>query len=265
MRLNVFYMLFAAAVAVFAACQKDNSDQTTIVEDKVTPDVTPINCASLSVEIASQLASGTSTLTATANGGSAPYTYKWSTNDQIRVTSVKADGTYYVTATDANGCSAVKQIVVVMPTDPCEGFSGVIELKNAATGLFLSATTTGGTPPYTYDWSNGAYTQSIAYNPNVSTNYSVTIVDANGCAKLDVFEVAPNPCSSFSVRVLSSPPSAVTPGKIEAFTAGGTPPYTYKWSTGATTKIITNVTPGNTYTVRVSESQGCYVDRVIKF
>ena len=51
-----------------------------------------------------------------------------------------------------------------------------------AASLTLQANATGGAGPYAYDWSNGSSSTSITISPNVSTSYSVTVHDQNGCS-----------------------------------------------------------------------------------
>lgn len=160
MKRNVFYILFAAVIAIIPACQKDNSDQTTILEDKVKPQVSS-PCDSFSVKIDAQVWPDTSNLKANVSGGTAPYAYQWSTGAQTQEAFVTASGTYSVTVTDANGCTAITQTTINMVANPCAGFKSGIEVDSAALGLILRAVPNGGTAPYAYQWSTGATTQVV--------------------------------------------------------------------------------------------------------
>jgi len=52
------------------------------------------------------------TITATPNGGTAPYRYVWNTGDTTAAISISAAGTYSVTVTDSKGCTATASIVM---------------------------------------------------------------------------------------------------------------------------------------------------------
>jgi hypothetical protein len=129
-------------------------------------------------------------VTVTAVGGSAPYTYQWQ-NIGGTITFPTMNnlciGTYSVTVIDANGCAGNASATVIVDSNalnPCVGFNGNISSTNAtgATACDGSATltVTGGTSPYSYQWSNGTNSQN-ATNLCVGT-YSVTVFDNNQCS-----------------------------------------------------------------------------------
>ena len=124
----------------------------------------------------------------TAVGGSAPYTYQWSNGGMITTPTLTnlCIGTYSVTVIDANGCTANSSVTVMVDSNasnPCFGFNGNITSTNAtgATACDGAAalTVTGGTSPYSFQWSNGTNAQN-ATNLCVGT-YTVTAFDANQC------------------------------------------------------------------------------------
>ncbi|MBK6965471.1 MAG: SprB repeat-containing protein [Bacteroidales bacterium] len=115
-----------------------------------------------------------------ATGGTSPFTYLW--NDPSAQTLATATGlaagTYTVTITDANGCTATAQAIITQPTALSGGAVATSSTCGNANGS-VDLSVSGGTPAYTYAWSNGATTQDLV---NVVANtYSVTITDANGC------------------------------------------------------------------------------------
>lgn len=109
--------------------------------------------------------------TAAVTCGVAPYTYTWSNGQTSPTASGLCAGTYSVTATDANGSTAVGFVTI---TEPPLLTVAVISQGNTAT-----AVVNGGTPPYSYMWSNGATTQTAPGLP--PGYYCVTVTDNNGC------------------------------------------------------------------------------------
>ncbi|PJJ67720.1 putative secreted protein (Por secretion system target) [Chryseobacterium geocarposphaerae] len=136
---------------------------------------------------------GMSTLTANASGGTGSYTYLWSNGATTQSIQVSA-GTYSVSITDQNSCSANASITITQP-EPL----GLIINKGDVTCVggtaAVSANVTGGTPAYSYLWSNGAVTQTV--NLPVG-NFSVTVTDANGCTISQSFEVKMLTCNGFT-------------------------------------------------------------------
>ncbi|MBK9687024.1 MAG: hypothetical protein IPO65_04440 [Saprospiraceae bacterium] len=201
-----------------------------------------------------------STLTAVGSGGTPGYTYLWSNGATTAITSVSptVTTTYTVTVTDSKGCTSTDAVVVTVNPLPsvdagadrereiCYGFSST-----------LTAVGSGGTPGYTYLWSNGATTASTSVSPSVTTTYTVTVTDSKGCTSTDAVVVTVNPLPS----VDAGADTEICYGFSSTLTAigsGGTPGYTYLWSNGATT-ASTSVSPivTTTYTVTVTDSKGC--------
>ena len=121
---------------------------------------------------------------------------------------------------------------------------------NAAIDLELS----GGTPPYTFIWSTGATTEDI--DGLAAGIYSVTINDASGdCEIIRVFDIV----ASGDPIVLTGDVTPVTSddgGAIDITVSGGSAPFSYLWSNGATTEDISGLSEG-TYSVTVTDSRGC--------
>ncbi|MEL6837619.1 MAG: SprB repeat-containing protein, partial [Bacteroidota bacterium] len=115
-------------------------------------------------------------------GGTAPYTYNWSTGQTSEDVSNLTAGTYDVTVTDANDCTDSASFTITEPTSLSIDVAGTTTEDadcNGATTGSIDLVVNGGTPPYTYNWSNGATTQDIS-NLAAGT-YDVTVTDANDC------------------------------------------------------------------------------------
>lgn len=117
-----------------------------------------------------------------------------------------------------------------------------------------AVTVSGGSGNYTYLWGDGETTATL---PGVGYGlYEVTVGDGPGCSRsADVF-VGQNSSLALTfspgfLQCASSPD-----GTVDIDVTGGTGPYTYLWSTGATTQNLDSVT-GGVYTVVVTDADGC--------
>jgi hypothetical protein len=116
-------------------------------------------------------------ITVTPNNGTAPYSVNWSTGSNATSLTNLASGIYSLTITDANGEVAVASVNVEEPQP--------LQATISKVGNNLTAFGTGGTPPYTYAWSNGVIGQG---NNNISFgNYTVTVADSKGCTGTQTF------------------------------------------------------------------------------
>lgn len=195
------------------------------------------------------------TMTANVTGGTAPFTYSWSTTMHTPTVSNLIPGTYSVTVTDENQCTARATASVVEPPrflytiTPNQGICHGAEAS-------IAVNATGGTPPYSYLWNDGASAISNRIvSPDETTSYSVTVTDNNGCTN--------NPQTT---TVIVSQPITITAnaqdischgtcsGSATITIQGGIPPFTYSWE--STTDYIENLCPGS-YTVSLTDLYEC--------
>jgi hypothetical protein len=118
----------------------------------------------------------------------------------------------------------------------------------------INLTVSGGTSPYTYLWSNGATTEDLT--GLAAGNYTVTITDANGCTTQFAVTVGTDNVTITATPVITNTTCTASIGAINITVSGGTSPYTYLWSNGATTEDITGLAAG-TYTVTITDANGC--------
>ncbi len=200
----------------------------------------------------------TGSATATSSGGLSPYYYTWSTNPvQSNLTATALDsGKYTVTVSDFSGCeqTATVQVGSIAP--------GSLTLAEKGTSCFgttngkASVNLAGGTSPFTYAWNTTpVQTTDTAFNVKAGT-YTVTVTDKNNCSLIGTVTVTqPNTLTINKTRVSASC-NACSDGSATATPAGGTGPYTYLWTGGATGQTISNKAHG-TYQICVTDANGC--------
>jgi hypothetical protein len=181
------------------------------------------------------------------------YSYMWNNGASTSTISNLIAGSYSVTATDQNGCSANQTFNLT--TNGIAVTSNIIHpscqgLNNGAIQLNIS----GGTAPFTYAWNNGATTRDI--QQLAAGNYSVIVTDANGCTS-----TLSNQLNNSSSLAITSTFGNITctgsnTGWINTNATGGVAPYTISWSNGLTQNNISNLAAGN-YSVNYTDAFGC--------
>ena len=120
----------------------------------------------------------------------------------------------------------------------------------------IDLTVTGGTAPYTYAWSNGATTEDIS--GLTAGTYTVIVTDDQGCTDTETFTIDEPSTLDIDLAatvVTDAACNGDASGSIDLTITGGTAPYTYAWSNGATTEDISGIT-GGTCRVIVTDAQG---------
>ncbi len=193
------------------------------------------------------------------NGGTSPYTYLWSdANSQTTATAVGLSaGTYTVNVSDSCGGSATTSVIVTQPVIlNASGYVIANVRCNGANNGIDSVSVNGGTPPYTYLWSD-ANSQTTATAVGLSAGtYTVNVSDScGGSATTSVIITQPTTLSM--VADSSEATSGNCDGSAWVVVNGGTSPYTYSWTGGLTTDTISNQCAGD-YCVMVTDSNGCF-------
>ena len=195
----------------------------------------------------------------TAAGGTTPYHFSWNNGATTSSITNVAAGTYVFHLTDSLGCSA--PAVTVQLTEPDTFVISVDTLTNiaACSALHNGAITvsaTGGNPGYSFVWSTGASTATIS---GLSAGqYVVSAIDTLGCnAVPDTIQVIQLPGGvTVNTTIVDQQQGAF--GSITQTPSGGTAPYTFAWSNGATTQNLTGITAG-VYVSTVTDAGGCSV------
>jgi len=196
-------------------------------------------------------------LLANVGGGTPGYTYLWSNGATTNPAIGLCAANYSVLVTDANGCQIAMTFILGQPNLLTVGINGLPTSICIDQQSTLSSNVNGGTPAYTYTWSNGSNNANTTVSPTTTTTYSVQITDANGCTATNTVVISVNPPLNVSAIIS---PSVICAGKSTSLTASGSGgtggPYTYMWSPGGTGQSIV-VTPSVTTTYTVSLSDGC--------
>ncbi|MGP8217308.1 MAG: T9SS type A sorting domain-containing protein [Bacteroidia bacterium] len=194
-------------------------------------------------------------ISVTVSGGKSPYQYSWSNGATTSNISGLPDGPYKLKVTDANGCSDFINTVTI--TSPAAiVISTTINPASCSTANGdVLVTASGGTSPYTYNWSTSS-TSADLFNVSAGT-YTVVVTDNNGCK--DSADASVSNTSGPVITIESVTADSCTSGNtgsINISVTGGTPSYTYLWSDGATTQNVGGLGAGS-YNVTVTDAGGC--------
>ncbi len=196
---------------------------------------------------------------AIAGGGTAPYTYLWDNGESVNPAILLNAGTHIVTVTDVNGCTETSSVFIDQPTPvlPQGIVSTPISCFDGSDGS-VTAGATGGTPPYTFEWNTTPVQTGSTITGLSAGTYTVLITDANGCslAPVNVTVVEPDTPVSLSLSSTDALCNGSSDGSVSVSATGGTPSYTYNWSTGATVQNVAEL-PAGTYTVTVTDANNC--------
>lgn len=200
------------------------------------------------------------TINVQTTGGTTPYTFSWSNGSTTQNLTNAVAGMYTLTLTDNNGCVASLTDSIGSTSNISANFyPNDVSCYGESNGSALAVVQTGNAP-YSYAWSNG---DSSDFADSLSAgNYSVTIIDAFGCA-VTVDFVIDQPDSLY-VELASTdivPGFQVSPfgndnGSISSVVTGGVPEYEYSWAMGSTDANLYNLTAG-TYYLTVTDANRC--------
>ncbi len=195
-----------------------------------------------------------------ASGGTTPYFYSWNTvpaQDSSAALNLLA-GTYVSTVTDSNGCvSSLPVTINEQPMLMADITTASDVSCNGGNDGSATVGVTGGTLPYTYNWIPSGGTAATATNlaPGV---YVVVVTDGNSCTTTDTVIIAEPPALGATTSESNATCFGLANGSSNVVASGGTPGYTYSWSTGGVSSIENNIAAGN-HTVTVTDFNGCQI------
>ncbi len=245
-----------------------NNCQITETEEIDNPQSIQISAA---ITASSCATSSDGAIDITPAGGSEPYTYAWtgpagfsSTSQDI---SNRPPGTYSVTVTDANLCSASGTYTINSPGALSATFATVNASCFGVPDGSITTTPNGGTAPYSFLWLGPS--GFLSTNQNISGllggTYSLQITDASGCAGFLMVTITQPPKINITGSVTQVSCFGGSNGAISIISNGGNPPYTYSWigpdGYTATTKNISGI-PAGAYTLTVTDAILCSNSRI---
>ncbi|MCC6463540.1 MAG: T9SS type A sorting domain-containing protein [Saprospiraceae bacterium] len=197
------------------------------------------------------------TAAVTPAGGNATYAFVWSNGETTQSISNLAAGTYGVTVTDGENCSAATAVTISEPAILAANASATSQTAAGVNDGTATASPAGGTSGYTYLWDNNETTQTIS--GLAPGTYMVVVTDANGCSVTQNVTVNAFDCAlTGGISGTNVTCFGVANGTAIVAQAGGNDPLTYTWSNGGSTPSVENLAPG-TYTVEVKDVTNCAV------
>lgn len=200
---------------------------------------------------------GSITMNITGAGGPYNWSYGATTGTGTEISGLAA-GNYTVTVVSGGGTGCSKTFTVAISSSPA--ISPLIATptnvicNGLATGSINVANVTGGTPPFTFLWSDGATTQNRS--GLVAGTYTVTATDASGCSVSESTTITQPAALAITPLVTNVTCNGNTTGAIGITTSGGTGTLSYLWSDGATTQNRTNLAAG-IYSVTITDATNC--------
>lgn len=222
----------------------------------ITQPVAPLGLSYIRTDV-SCFGGNNGSLKITAAGGTAPYTYRWQSGQITKDISGLVAGTYSLTITDSKGCEYNESIAIRQPSAPLRiAFTKLDASCFGARDGSIDISVAGGTLPYTYKWSNNETTKNLQnLAPNI--NYSLSVIDANGCSETISIPISEPEILKVALTVKNTVCKTSIDGMITASITGGTKPYDLTWKgSPVKTDFIDNLAPG-TYELFVKDAKGC--------
>ena len=197
-----------------------------------------------------------------ASGGTAPYSYLWSTGSMNDSISMVLAGNYVVQVVDANGCSQSTVLTVSQPTALSSITSKQDILCHGDTSGSITVSPIGGQAPYSILWSTGD--TLFALNNLAAGSYSAVITDSLGCSyPVSINLTEPNAPLALIGFSIDATCHGAQDGSIQVLASGGVGGYSFTLNGGTSSSsgIFTGLNSGS-YSVVVTDANGCIASQV---
>jgi SprB repeat/Secretion system C-terminal sorting domain len=207
---------------------------------------------------------GAGTLTSGPIFGTPPYSFLWSNQATTATIGNLLPGTYTVTVTDANQCTASQTASITLGTPLAVSFSITNASCSGSDNGTIGVSVTGGSSQYNFNWSPTQPNASVLTNLAPGT-YTVTVTDlTNGCTGTSSGTVSAPPPLGTTVVVTNVQCNGDATGAINLNVTGGTSPYAYDWADVPGTNNTEDRTglPAGLYTVTITDANNCTANNV---
>ncbi len=182
--------------------------------------------------------------TITVQSGMAPITYLWETGATTSTLAGVSPGIYGYTVTDGTGCTKESSAIIQNACAFSVTSAPIFYVCNGASNGVGTVSVNGGSPPYTYLWSNGETVEGVT---NLSLgNYEVEVTDNIGCVVYHTLIVQERDAFSFTTSYTAT---TATVNSASSY-------LNYLWDNGQTTQTATGLSPGF-HCVTVSNNGFC--------
>jgi parallel beta-helix repeat protein len=237
---NIVAGTYSVTVTNASGCQWEESFELT--------DLAPVD-ANLQLQLG--CGDGHAFAIANPSAGQAPYELNWSTNQSGTIIANLTAGSYSVTLNDANGCTVVEtfDIPYIAPfqIEEIVQDASCADSQDGSIELIIS----GGIPPYQINWNNGANVSTVSGLGVGTYSYNVSSGSCGLSAPVNISAPA------ILQAQVAFDLDAQNNLQAIALASGGTTPYSYQWSNGATGMMTTNLSPGQTITLTLTDANGC--------
>ncbi len=195
-------------------------------------------------------------------GGIAPVKLVWDDSPVAgNVRNNLGPGSYTVTIVDSKPCTIKKTFIILEPQPLIlsANVDNAFDCDNANSGA-INLLVAGGTPPFTYAWSNGSTTEDLVNIP--AGNYLVTVIDSRGCSKQAQYSINRPPPIVIGVATKTEfdCETKFVKQTFVAQVSGGVPPYQLAWSSGTVSgsnNEMMNTSQNGTAILYVTDALGC--------
>jgi gliding motility-associated-like protein len=206
------------------------------------------------------------TVTITASGGTAAYTYAIDARPfgSTTVLTGLGVGTHTIHLKDANNCTKDSTITITQPAKLALGYTSTQPLCNGASNGTITISGTGGTVPYSYAINSGSFGPAATFTGLPAGTDTLHIKDANGCSRDSIITLAQPTLLTLTATKTNVLCNGGSTGTVTVTGAGGTTPYTYASDAGSYggSNVLTGLNAG-THTIHLKDAKGCIKDTTI--
>jgi gliding motility-associated-like protein len=250
--------LSSASAGTYSVSITDANGCLTVINDTI---IQPPLLQTSTLQIIPQTCTNNGSVTISASGGTSTYNYNWSNGSTTQNISGLQPGTYSLTITDSNGCTVSNlnnQVLLIGAQTVSINSTTNISCNGNADGS-IDLNISGGTSPFVFNWSNGLTSEDLNAIP--AGNYDVTVTDSLGCVvSINSISITEPAILNVITTVNDLLCNGANSGSILLNVQGGTAPYNYLWSNGATSQDLNGIS-GSLYGVSVTDANGCFISQ----